>query len=584
VAGLSCCALSAQMTDPWTLAQDAHFEVYSHTGDATARRALVWFEQLRTFYERNGLLGAGFSDRGRPPIQVIGFRSEKEFEEFRTHPLAGAFYLSDGARDYIILAGLEKGDFAKAAHEYAHYVLHANGVKLPTCLNEGLAEFFSTLHLNRGAYELGGDLPERTQTLRENAWLPLADLLNYAGEGSALPAARERSKIFYAESWALADMLVTSPQYAARFGKLISEFNTESKPVQAFQNVYGVSLEELAKNLAAWVGRTRSSRVVLSGPVEPTAVHSSTLSGSQAGSLLAHLSFVAGHLERARERYEALLREQPENADLRSALGAIALRQGNREEALKQWRLALTRQGTDADLWYRYALLAEEAGLDLQSVKAALERAVGLSPHFDDARFHLALLENQAGEYGPAIEQLQAMRVPEGARRYSYWITLATAFNELDQRKESTQAAHQALQAAQTDDDRMLARRMAYQASTDLTVQFATDAEGRPQMTTTRVPHGTTEWNPFIEPSDQIQHGNAELREVLCADGKLTGFILRTPEGPLSVEVPDPRHVLIRNGPDEFECGVIQKKAVEVDYAIIRSPGRTTNVLRGMTF
>jgi tetratricopeptide (TPR) repeat protein len=354
--------------------------------------------------------------------------------------------------------------------------------------------------------------------------------------------------------------------------------------VHAFRNVYGVSLDELAKNLEAWVGRARSSRVLVSGPVELTAAHSATLSSTEARSLLAHLSLVSGHLDRARERYEALSREQPENPDMSGALGAIALRQGNREEALRQWRQALARKVTDADLCFRYALLAEEAGLDLQSVKAALERAVGLSPHFDDARYHLALLESQAGEYGPAIEQLRAMRVPDGARRYGYWITLATAFNELDQRKESTQAAQEALQAAQTDDDRMLARRMAYQAATDLTVEFTTDAEGHSQMTTTRVPHGTTEWNPFIEPSDEIQHWSAELREVLCTDGKLTGFVLRTVEGPLKVEVPDPTHVLIRKGPDEFECGVVQKKAVEVDYAVVRSPGRTTNVLRGMTF
>jgi hypothetical protein len=209
---------------------------------------------------------------------------------------------------------------------------------------------------------------------------------------------------------------------------------------------------------------------------------------------------------------------------------------------------------------------------------------VALYPGFDDARYKLALLQEHVGEYRLAVEQLKAMRVPAGARRYGYWISMATALTELDARDEAKDAAQEAVKAAQNEADRLKARQMAYIAATDLTVQFATDAEGHSQVVTTRVPHGTKDWNPFIEASDRLQSASGKLGEVLCTAGKLSGFLLRTTNGPVTVEVPDPLHVLMRNGPQEFFCGSMQEKEVSAVYAIVNVAGRRSNVLRGMTF
>ncbi len=315
-----------------------------------------------------------------------------------------------------------------------------------------------------------------------------------------------------------------------------------------------------------------------------TAPHIAQLSESQTSFLLAQLLLVDGRLGLAKTRYEERLRQTPGDPNVHAALGAIALRQGNREEALKQWREAVTEGIEDSELCYRYALLAQEANLKTPEVKAALERAVALAPDFADARYNLALLEKSVGDYKSTVEQLRAMRVPSGARRFAYWIALASAFTELDRRDEAKKAAQQAMDSAHTDAERLQARQLTYIAATDLTVQFSTDAEGRAQMVTTRVPHGTADWNPFIEPSDRIQHASGKLKEVLCTHGKLTGFLVRTGNSTVPVEVPDPLHVLIRNGPQEFFCGPIQEKEVEADYAIVSLAGKTTNILRGMTF
>jgi hypothetical protein len=161
---------------------------------------------------------------------------------------------------------------------------------------------------------------------------------------------------------------------------------------------------------------------------------------------------------------------------------------------------------------------------------------------------------------------------------------MASALTELDERSEAQKAAREAEKAAETEAERFQAKQMAYMAATDLKVQFVTDSAGHAQITTTRVEHGTMDWNPFIEPADHIERARGVLGEVLCQAGKLSGFLVRTVDGPVTVEVPDPLHVLIRNGPGEFYCGPMQGKEVGAEYAVVKNEGKTTNVLRGLTF
>jgi tetratricopeptide (TPR) repeat protein len=535
------------------------------------------------FFEQNHLLGVVFNDGGGRAVRVVEFRSDKEYEEYRLRSTADAYYVTDGNRDYIIMAALPAKAFGTAAHEYTHYVLHTSGLKLPTWLNEGLAEFFSTVRLSEGAYQLGGDLPARTKTLRGITWLPLDKLFEFTTEAS-LPDTRKRAQIFYAESWALSDMLIASAPYAAHFQELVSELSASSNAAQAFRKVYNKSLDEVMAELVKWAGKSHASRVVLSQPPGSEVQQSYELSSLEARSLLAQVSLISGHIEQARIRYEELLGDDPNNADLRAALGMIAARQGNREENMRQWREAMRDNTTNAELCYRYALLAEDAGVATQEVKAALERAVALAPDFDDARYTLALFESQAGEYRGAVEQLRAMRVPAAARRFAYWVALASALTELDDRAAAKEAAQEALKSAQTGAERLQASQMVYMAGTDLKVQFVTDSEGHAQMITVRIEHGATDWNPFIEPTDHIQRANGELGEVLCMEGKLSGFLVRTTNGRITVEVPDLLHVLIRNGPSEFYCGPMLGKAVEADYAVFNAAGKEKNILRGMTF
>jgi tetratricopeptide (TPR) repeat protein len=277
-----------------------------------------------------------------------------------------------------------------------------------------------------------------------------------------------------------------------------------------------------------------------------------------------------------------LLKESPANPEILASLGTVALQKGDRSKAVEYWRKAFDAGLKNAPLCYRYAVLADEMGLPSSEIDRALEEAISVQPNFDEARYKLALLKSNAGEYDAAVKLLRSMGAPSAQRAYSYWAALAYALSELDNRDEAEDAAKKAMGLARSSDERARAAELAYVARTDLTVQFARDRDGKLQLVTTRVPHGTTEFNPFIEAGDQIRTAAAKLREVQCSGGKLTGFLVDSGAGTLTLLVPDPMHVLMRNGPSEFYCGPQDARRVKVEYAT--TPKADIGLLRGMEF
>ena len=253
-----CIAAHAQLPLTWRLTGSEHFELYSQADDATARSALLWFEQLRVFY----LQKTGLAPDGLRPVRVIGFRSAREYEPYRLRPASDAHYIGTEGRDYIVMAGLGAAEFSVAAHEYAHSILHAAGLQLPPWFSEGLAEFFSTVRISARGCTLGGDLPARSQALQRHAWMSLRDLLQLPAD-SPLREDRQTAGVFYAESWALADMLVLSPEYGARFGAVIAALASGTPGSEALTAVYGKSLDAITLDLHTWTAGRQKLPAVL---------------------------------------------------------------------------------------------------------------------------------------------------------------------------------------------------------------------------------------------------------------------------------------------------------------------------------
>jgi tetratricopeptide (TPR) repeat protein len=313
-------------------------------------------------------------------------------------------------------------------------------------------------------------------------------------------------------------------------------------------------------------------------------VEVSVLPGFESRLLIADLLYACADLGRAKTAYSALAKERPEDARVAAALGDIALREGDPSTGREQWKRAMQLGIRDATLYYQYAILAEDAKVPASDIESALRRAIELRSNFDDARYKLGLLESNRGCYAAALEQFRAMRSVSAERAYGYWSAVASALTETDQREEAKDAAGKAMHYATNADERASASRLAYAAETDLTVQISHDPNGNLQMVTARKPHGTNDWNPFIEPGDHIVYIEGQIRKVECSAGKITGFRVATASTALEIALPDPSRVLIRGGTPEFVCGADDERKVAIQYAAIEKHAAVDGVLRGMQF
>lgn len=576
--------LCAAADSEWTLVRSPHFEVYSQAGARDGRSALLRFEQLRGFFAQvaPAQAAAALNDHTRS-VRIIRFQSEKDYAAFRLSPAADAYFVGGEVVDYIVMPRLGSEDLPVAAHEYAHLVLHSLGLRLPCWLAEGIAEFFSSLHIEEEHCSIGGDLPVHMQTLRQRRWLPLSQLLALS-ENSPLRAKRNEEDIFYAESWALTNMLIFSPAYAPRFNQLLEATAFGKSDAGTLTRIYGKPLSMVTTDLHAWIQRTGHGVPLPGVPSITQDIQVSALTSFESRRMTADLLLASAQSERAETEYQSLAIERPNDPTLAAALGTIALRKGDRAAARLQWGRALHLGIRDTALCYQYANLADDAGAPPDEISAALQQAIELEPDFDDARYKLGLIENNRGRYEAALAQFRAMRAVSTGRAYAYWTAVASALTETDQREQAKDAADKAKQYATTPDERSAAIELRYAAATDLTVQLSRDANGNLQMVTARKPHGSDDWNPFVEPSDNMVSLEGQIQRVECNAGQITGFRVGSASTAVEVLLPDPAHVLIRGGTPEFVCGAEDGRKVAIQYAAFANHQQAAGILRGMQF
>jgi tetratricopeptide (TPR) repeat protein len=564
----------------WTLARSQHFEVYSQTDERDARSALLWFEQLRSFFSQ-AAAGSAVDFDAEGPVRVVRFASPQAYAAFRPHPNAAAFFLAGTGAEYIVMPNLGLKEPGIAAHEYGHLVVHSLGLTLPPWFAEGLAEVFSTIRVRDESASVGGDLPMRSATLRHLPWIPLEKLLSAS---SPMQSDSKQNDIFYAESWSLTSMLMFSPAYSSRLSEFLKAVAQGPATPDEISAVYGKRLEEIARDLRSWSSQSQQAVALPRFEVQSVGITVSRLSDFESKRLLASLLLYSGDLERAKATFGVLSQQVSGDPTVAAGLAIIAIEKGHCEKARMLWQPARDGSRTDPWLSYHYAVVGEDAGLTREEVAAALRRVVEGLPDFADARFKLGLVESSLGHYDAAIEQLRAVRSIPPGRAYAYWLGMATALTETGERDEAKRAAAKAAQYSSNAEERASALRQAYMAATDLTVQFSRDVAGNLHLVTARKPHGSSDWNPFVEPGDQIVRVQGKLGRVECSSGKITGFTVQAEVRLIEVSLPDPQHVLIQGGSPEFVCGAEDGRKVAIEYA--RSAGRDSGqgILRGMQF
>ena len=283
------------------------------------------------------------------------------------------------------------------------------GYSLPAWLNDGLAEFFSTLQPAGRNTEFGDLIPGRMYALNTEPWVPLETILA-ADRDSPYYNESKQAGSLYNESWVLVHMLSTSDKYRAKFWDVVKAVNGGTPSVQALEQVYGMAFADLEQAVKAYVRgnafrklradfKVDTTENLVAQPADPLDVRE-----VQAELLLGMRTMQA----EARTRLEDLTREAPARPRPWQDLGYLAWRENQREEAAGYFARAFGLGARGPQMLLDYARLAQQ--YNPEGAMVALKALIEAQPEGANARLLLANMLMAEGKYAEALEVARPIR------------------------------------------------------------------------------------------------------------------------------------------------------------------------------
>jgi tetratricopeptide (TPR) repeat protein len=431
-------ACSAAAASKWIRVSSPSIEISTDCSESTARAVLNHFETLRNVFRTD------YASDAR--VRVFLFSSEREFEKYRSDPAAAGFYRNEDGDDLIILP--ESSALKRiAAHEYLHMVMHHASPFLPRWLDEGLAEFYSTLSINGAKMRIGETIPAHLSLLSHEPWLNAEDLaLGSPADG----------RIFYAESWALVHMLSLTPPWREKMPEFVKLLSQGQKQDEAFPAAFGISMEEAVSILHLSLHKLGEITSAAPPKQTPEPVQSASMTPLEATLALGDLALRTQHEDLARSLFQKAKNENPQSPGAIAGLGALALAEDRRDDARREFERAIALGYRDANTTFQLAALTHD--------NALLEKTVAIDPNFAEAHFLLGVRATDDGNFASAVEHLRDATALQ-PRRFSYWHALSYAQAKSGDRQAAAESARRASVLARTDTEEKMAASLSLLAS-----------------------------------------------------------------------------------------------------------------------
>jgi FimV-like protein len=354
------------------------------------------------------------------PTLVYVFRDGRTFEAFAstTRKNTVGYFVDTPTANYAVIQADALEGAEVAQHEYVHFLLYSSRFGYPRWYNEGLAEFLSTVGVDREWVHLGRP-PSKATWLSVDPPLPLADVVtarNLAGWPS------DRIMKFYAKSWLLTHYLHFESERHQQLLQFLRLWNSGAPPGEAFEESFGASYQKLDKALRRYTRKTMYARF-------------------------------------KRERFETEVDVSVHSlptAEALSRLGELLLAVGDEESA--RLSLNLLRQAVAADPNHARSHAGTGTAMVVlkdEGAEAHFERAIELAPQ--DARVQLVYAGSRAIRAGnDDIDEEEESRLIEEARlHYQRCIAIAArspachaGLGLVSARSGQTAAAAQSLEEA----------------------------------------------------------------------------------------------------------------------------------------
>ncbi len=391
-----------QLVGKWVEVRSPHFEVIGNAGTSRMRAIATYFERIDSLFQR---IVPRASVPGGQRLQVFVARDERTVEllmpaivKGRSPGSLGGVFFGRNVISYIAMRSdvdLDTG-IQIVNHEFFHYLVQRTGTRLPTWLNEGLADFWSATRLKDKWSEIGRPLGDRLRALTGAQRIPLERLLTVDGASKEYrrPGLVE---IFYGESWALVHYLMLgdpSGERTQQLRKYLALVAEGRDSLAAARESFG-DLGKLQSELYGYVHRRlfRYARTLAATPPAKGDIAARPISDAEAAAHVAVALLLTQTVDGARPMIALAAEGAPDLAATHTAVGILAVRDDRLDDAIEAFDLASRKPDPGPLPFYGLAvtrLARDGAHADLERVESDLLRAVSAAAGFAPAFSRLA--------------------------------------------------------------------------------------------------------------------------------------------------------------------------------------------------
>lgn len=615
-------AARSQSESAWTKRSGGRFDVYSNASAERARAVLRHLESLEAAYSFVRPMGNAIAleaPEGEAPlarVQVLFFADAASYLPFQVASSAPAFYQFGRGRSVVAAYDLGPDTFNILGHEYFHIYTHRHRMRLPEWLEEGLAEYYSTLRVREGRVVQGVPLSRQLALVTAPAAPPwsASELFRVDEDTVDLMAPGDKQR-FYARSYLLAHMLQHHPEWRDGFPRLLTRIQ-QGESESAFLRVYGREVTELDEALSGYRPSIDASAIAPLPDAAELAAASSQPPANLEPDLVAMPEWelpllqadvlaLLGRQTAAHAAFTRLAERFPEVPQVYEALGQLALEQLDLRGAQGWFEEAVKRNSSSAEVYLRLATL--RCGMQSEEANCLdwIDRAVSLgSSSTPDGGGRERILYAidfalNAGDFQRALRYLTLARPLTADDRFHLLLKTAYARYRLEEfdaaRSALTEASDVAviggrrkeiadLRRAIEQREQFLIQRRLFGDSEAAHAPYSSDPASSTSLLADALRRTLAAFEK--EPNAVLEMGN--LREILC-DGHRIAILADTPRGRLRLEIENPMDLMVlRNNRRlrelDLTCGAQAGEAVQLGYLPRGSGAETHGLLRILRF
>jgi tetratricopeptide (TPR) repeat protein len=370
-----------RLSSEWKRIQSANFTVVGNAGDGPLRSTI---RELESFRHALVTTFPGLDAPSSVPALFVLFKHADAFRPFapldrRGRPSEGVVGYFSSAPDARYMVAFNGDTRRVTLHEFTHALIHQSGVRVPTWVDEGLAEFYGSFRATESGGVVGDVQRERLAFIVNEPFLSFEEMFTPEGVARTL---QDDVKVyrFYSQSW----LLVHYSMIGDRRGQLtayLQAVNRGLAPAAAFAAAYKTSFSNLLVELRKYAQRRILQQVTLTLPAKATSEIGTVEAMTEAEALQTQAALLVrtGAIDQAERLVAQAFAAEPAHPAVRVTAALIEAARNRRGDAITELRQVVGDAPQFFPARYWLASVLSDEGRDADAARAWLD-ATDLNP------------------------------------------------------------------------------------------------------------------------------------------------------------------------------------------------------------